>query len=101
MIDEADSGNYLSSQFINQTYFLLSPKRTPAAPNPAMMPATGAGVDVRAGSWNIEGTYSTIVPDGNQLFTINRYTITQNRTQCTVQAGHHSAFSARENMSYI
>ena len=33
------------------TYFLLSPKSTAAAPNPAMMPAAGAGVDVCCGGW--------------------------------------------------
>ena len=36
---------------LNQTYFLLSPKSTAAAPNPAMMPAAGAGVDVCCGGW--------------------------------------------------
>ena len=33
-----------------QTYFLLSPN-TRAAPNPAMMPAAGAGVDVCCCGW--------------------------------------------------
>ena len=33
------------------TYLRLSPNTRPAAPNPAMMPAAGAGVDVCCGGW--------------------------------------------------
>ena len=36
---------------LNQTYFLLTPKSTAAAPNPARIPAAGAGVDVCCGGW--------------------------------------------------
>ena len=32
-------------------YFLLITAKIPAAPNPAMMPAAGAGVDVCCGGW--------------------------------------------------
>ena len=40
----------MRKKILNQTYLRLSPN-TRAAPNPAMMPAAGAGVDVCCGGW--------------------------------------------------